>query len=119
MDLDVASSENLWAGIISYARNKDSISIVRAGFAVIRQVDLVFIRAGAVYRNVTEQTRLGPVIITDDCLHIDCRHLERLQRSVIVILLMPGGDSGKRHLGVPAEGSYVPIQRSDPAAVAD
>src|SRR5436309_16076103 len=118
-DLHVASSELLHARGIRHVRDEDSVHIVRAGLARILEVNLVFVRAGAIDGGVAEEAGLGAVIATDDGLHIDRVHGERLNRPVIVVLLLPARDPRERHLGIAAERGYVAVQGHDPATIAD
>src|SRR3954465_14921733 len=114
MDLDVTSSERLLTGVVSDARDQDPVGIVHTGLTGIREVYTVFVHTRTVYCCLAEETRLGAVIAADDSLHVDRMYGHRLQRSVILILLLPTGDPRKRDLGIPAERAHVAIERTDP-----
>src|SRR5439155_25803437 len=116
VDLDVAAAELVVAGVVAIAQ-ADPVVVVRAGLAVVDDVDLVTDRGRSVERRLTEDARFRRTRARDrdDAGRV---HVRGFRRPMVCVLLLAAGGAA-RALRIAAEVGLVIVIGRDLAAVRD
>src|SRR5207253_6369949 len=117
VDLDVASLQNLVAGVVAVGYEDPVLVGALTGLGVVLDVEAVEERAPAVDGRAAVDRRLGGAYAHDD-QHVALQ-VHRIRRAVILVLLVAGDVPCGVHHGVPAEAGLVTVVGDDPPAVGD